>query len=123
MERDAFSHAEAALFRALGDETRVAVLNALRAKGSLTVGDICSEVDRELTLISHHLACLRTCGLVATERRGKNVIYSLNGHERVEKLLDLARTHVTEFHRQVLECRTASPGPVPARKPGPRRVR
>lgn len=108
---DDFARAESALFRALGDETRVAILDALRAGGSLTVGEICSEVDRELTLISHHLACLRSCGLVKTERRGKNVIYSLNGHERIEKLLGLARAHVAEFHRQVLECRTASPGP------------
>lgn len=120
---DDFARAESALFRALGDETRVAILDALRVKGSLTVGDICSEVDRELTLVSHHLACLRNCGLVKTERKGKNVIYSLNGHERIEKLLNLARTHVTEFHRQVLECRTASPEPTPARNPGPRRRR
>lgn len=105
---DDFARAESALFRALGDETRVAILDALRARGSLAVGDICSAVDRELTLISHHLACLRNCGLVTAERKGKNVIYSLNGHERVEKLLSLAHQHVTEFHRQVLECRTAS---------------
>lgn len=106
---DEFGRAESALFRALGDETRVAILEALRDGGSLTVGTICSAVDRELTLVSHHLACLRGCGLVAAERRGKNVIYSLNGHARIRKLLDLARTHVVEYHRQVLECRVATP--------------
>lgn len=109
MDRDAFSRAEAALFRALGDETRVAVLEALRGGRKLPVSEICSAVERELSLVSHHLACLRNCGLVTTERHGKNILYSLNGHERIENLLALASEHVVEAHRQILECREVAP--------------
>ncbi|MBI4362653.1 MAG: winged helix-turn-helix transcriptional regulator [Euryarchaeota archaeon] len=110
MKPDEFSRAEAGLFRALGDETRVAILGALRGGGPLSVGDIRVAVGRELTLVSHHLSCLRNCGLVTTERRGKSVLYSLNGHRRIEQMLALAGEHVEEAHRKILECRVAIPG-------------
>ena len=68
--------AAARFFRVLGDPTRLKILQLL-SEGERTVGELVSAVDQPQPRVSTHLACLRHCGFVSTERRGKEVIYRL----------------------------------------------
>jgi len=66
------------LFCALGDPTRLEIVGLLAAEGSeLCVCDIESRFDLSQPTVSHHLRILREAGVVASERRGTWVYYSL----------------------------------------------
>ncbi len=70
--------AGAALFKALGDETRLKILTTL----ACTEGEVCvCEFTETLPLnqptVSHHLRILRDADLVTCERRGTWVYYRL----------------------------------------------
>jgi ArsR family transcriptional regulator len=70
----------AALFKALGDETRLSILGYLLAKRDALC--VCHIEDYVKALsqptISHHLRLLREAGLVTAERRGTWIYYSVN---------------------------------------------
>jgi ArsR family transcriptional regulator len=70
--------ADAALFRALGDPHRLAMLATLaRAAGEVCVCDFTSGLPLNQPTVSHHLRILREAGLVTCERRGTWVYYRL----------------------------------------------
>ena len=63
-------------FRALGDETRLRILEHLVA-GERSVSDLIVLVDVGQSLMSHHLRILREAGLVVDRREGKWIHYSI----------------------------------------------
>jgi ArsR family transcriptional regulator len=85
-----------AMFRALGDATRLRIFEYLRSccgpvaveeSGDVrrvdgaTVGEVCCRItggERVTSTISHHVKELRLAGLVETERRGKQIICRIN---------------------------------------------
>ena len=69
--------AVAELFKALGDETRLAIVQMLLGK-ELCVCDVLDAFDMSQPTISHHLKILRQAGIVQDERQGKWIYYSLN---------------------------------------------
>ncbi len=88
-------------FSALSDETRLSILYALKENGSMCVNDICKVIGKDHSLISHHMSCLRNCGLVNTEKNGKFVVYSIK-NELISKILDLSDMHVKEMFEEIL---------------------
>jgi DNA-binding transcriptional ArsR family regulator len=77
----------AAIFRALGDETRLEILERLaRADESLCVCDLECCFDLSQPTISHHVRVLRDASLVKCERRGTWVHCAIDGNalERIE---------------------------------------
>ena len=64
-------------FMALADPTRRRILELLR-DGDLTAGELAEHFDISKPSLSHHLATLKSAGLVSDERRGQNIVYSLN---------------------------------------------
>lgn len=64
-------------FKALADPTRRCILELLR-DGDLTAGELAEHFDISKPSLSHHLATLKSAGLVSDERRGQNIVYSLN---------------------------------------------
>lgn len=62
------------ILRALGDVTRLSVLQAL-LEGPLHVHDLMKRVTVGQSLLSHHLKVLRDAGLVLAKRDGKAVLY------------------------------------------------
>src|SRR5215468_7003647 len=68
--------ATARFFRVLGDPTRLRILELLQDREQ-SVGKLVAAVGQPQPRVSTHLACLRHCGFVTTERRGKEVIYRL----------------------------------------------
>jgi ArsR family transcriptional regulator len=65
------------LFKALGDATRLRLVNLLHAQ-SLCVGDLQEVLGLSQPRVSSHLAILRAANLVRTQRRGARVCYSLS---------------------------------------------
>jgi ArsR family transcriptional regulator len=63
-------------FRALGDETRLRVLELLTT-GERTVADLMDATELGQSLVSHHLRTLREAGLVGTRREGRWVHYAI----------------------------------------------
>ena len=78
----------ARLFRALGDETRLAILKQLREQREVCACDFLACCDRTQPTVSHHLKVLREAGLVDAEKRGLWVHYSLNTR-KLEELRSL----------------------------------
>lgn len=64
-------------FKALSDPTRRKILDLLK-DGDLTAGQIAEHFDMTKPSISNHLSLLKQAGLVWDERRGQNIVYSLN---------------------------------------------
>ncbi len=79
----------AKLFRALADETRLAILRQLRDEGEVCACDFQACCTLAQPTVSHHLKVLREAGLVTAEKRGLWVHYRLNpaALERVRALL------------------------------------
>lgn len=65
------------LFKALNDPTRRQILDMLK-KSDLTAGEIADAFDFSKPSISHHLDLLKQAGLIAAEREGQFIRYSLD---------------------------------------------
>jgi ArsR family transcriptional regulator len=65
--------------KALGDMNRLKILNYLSDKGGCGecshLGDV---VDLAQPSISHHIKILADCGLIDSEKEGRNLKYTLN---------------------------------------------
>ena len=64
-------------FKALADPTRRRILELL-AQGDLTAGEIAEHFDMTKPSVSHHLNLLKSAELITDERRGQNIVYSVN---------------------------------------------
>ena len=91
---------KAELFKALGHPMRIRILDALR-DGELTVGDLQARVNAEQSLVSQHLAALRSRDLVHARREGTSVWYTV-ADPAIWQLLDTARDI---YARQLLNNR------------------
>jgi len=91
-------------FRALGDPTRVRILELLREHGELSVGELVARLGQSQPKVSNHLACLRWCGFVQT-RRDHPTIYYRVADERVTQLLALAHALLAANAEHVAACR------------------
>src|ERR1700712_145413 len=64
-------------FKALGDPTRLAIVNQLAGADEVCVCHLVPEAGLSQPTISHHLRLLRDAGLVTSERRGTWAYYRL----------------------------------------------
>jgi DNA-binding transcriptional ArsR family regulator len=60
-------------YRALGDETRLRIVQLLATEGERTVSDIAERLRLSQPLLSWHLRRLRRAGIVRTTREGRLV--------------------------------------------------
>ena len=67
-----------AVFKALADASRRSLLDALRARGGQTLGELCEGRDMTRQAVSKHLAVLEAANLIAVERRGREKLHYLN---------------------------------------------
>ena len=89
-------------FRALGDATRLRILERI-LEHPMTVSDLTRELGCPQSNVSNHLACLRWCGFLEAESRGKWTYYSVRD-PKVRALIDLGRTLVAENAEHVAAC-------------------
>ena len=73
------SDSEDAVFKALADATRRAVLDSLHAEGGQTVNGLCALFPAMTRFgVMKHLAVLEAANLVATHRVGRTKLHHLN---------------------------------------------
>ena len=82
------------LFKMFGDPTRVKILSCLQVR-DMCVSELAQALDMTDSAVSHQLKVLRTAKLVRSQKRGKNVYYSLND-EHVQTIVKMALEHVCE---------------------------
>lgn len=76
------------IFKLLADETRLRILFYLTRRGELHVRALCDLLDQSQPAVSHHLAMLRTAGMIEPRRDGKHNYYRVLP-ESFEHLVDL----------------------------------
>lgn len=89
-------------FRALGDPTRLKILNYLQ-EGEKNVGELVKLVETGQGRVSDHLCCLKSCGLVSTRRDGKFIYYKI-ADEHVRDLLKIAQDIISNNAEQIWSC-------------------
>jgi ArsR family transcriptional regulator len=64
-------------FKAISDPSRRKILKILR-EGSKTAGELAEDFEITKGSLSHHFNILKSADLVRCERRGQQLVYSLN---------------------------------------------
>lgn len=95
-------------FRALGDPTRLRLLEELRDREA-SVGELVERVGLPQPQVSRHLACLRWCGFVVTRREHRTVFYRV-ADDRVSDVLDLGRSLLADNAEHVSACQAVDGG-------------
>jgi DNA-binding transcriptional ArsR family regulator len=95
-------------FRGFGDPTRLRILDLLR-KEERSVGELVAALRQPQPKVSNHLACLRWCGFVTAERRGKRVFYRLSD-ARVAEVIDITKGLLGDNERGVATRASAPAG-------------
>ena len=79
------------LFKSLSDPNRVAILaRVAEHAGEMSVGEVASCCAIDLSVVSRHLRTLRESGILAAEKRGKQVFYRARFTELISLLRNLA---------------------------------
>ena len=76
--------------KGIGNASRYRIVEAL-FKGPRTVGQLVKTVRQSQPLVSQHLKTLKECNIVTDERRGQEVIYSLNSEYVLTLLKNLTK--------------------------------
>jgi DNA-binding transcriptional ArsR family regulator len=67
-----------AVFKALADPTRRALLDRLRAENGRTLNALCADLAMTRQAVTKHLGILEAANLIATIRRGRQKLHYLN---------------------------------------------
>ena len=92
----------ARVFAGISEPTRLHIILVL-LDGERNVSELVSAVGSSQGRVSMHLQCLRWCGFVESERRGKYVYYRVRD-ERVQELINLARAFAASYHQELASC-------------------
>jgi len=87
--------------KALADETRQKIM-AICCCELLSVNEIVAKINVAQPTVSHHLKILKAAGLVRSERRGKQVLYSLNQERMAEGCCRVAENFAPEHPLEIL---------------------
>ena len=85
----------APIFKALADETRLKIIDALCQEDELCVCDVAMVIGCSVPVASHHLRLLKSMRLAKSRKSGRMVYYSLHD-DHVRKLLEVALEHFLE---------------------------
>jgi DNA-binding transcriptional ArsR family regulator len=93
---------EAELFKVLGVESRIRIIDLLKQRGPLGVNEMAQTLGITPSAVSQHLKILRLAGLVRNQRKGFWIPYEVD-HEK--ELADLKRRE-QELEAELQELRT-----------------
>lgn len=95
----------ARLFRALGDATRLRIIELLLEEGELHQMEIVRRLGATQARISEHMVCLTWCGFVQTRVEGRRTLYRITNRQ-VRTLIERARSFLEQNQAQIASCRT-----------------
>jgi ArsR family transcriptional regulator, cadmium/lead-responsive transcriptional repressor len=99
--------ATARFFRVLGDPTRLRILQIL-GDGPRTVTELIQATAQSQPRVSTHLACLRHCGFVEADRRGKEMVYTL-ALDHLDELIDRSVDAMSPIANRLATCSRIGP--------------
>ena len=94
----------ARLFRALGEATRLRILELLLEMGELHQMEIARRLGATQARVSEHMACLVWCGFVEARSEGRRTLYRVS-NRRVRTLVEKARQFLDQNEAQIATCR------------------
>ena len=80
---------QARFLRCIGEPTRLQILKML-AEGETCVGELACVLNKEQSLISHHLRALRGCNIVKERQEAQKVYYKLMDVRLARLVIDSA---------------------------------
>ncbi len=89
-----------AVFRALADPSRRALLDRLRAHNGQTLNELCARLAMTRQAVSKHLGLLEEANLVATVKRGREKLHYLNP----VPIHEIAERWIGKFERQRVQA-------------------
>jgi DNA-binding transcriptional ArsR family regulator len=92
----------ARVFAGISEPARLQIL-LLLLDGEYNVGELVSRTNISQGRASIHLQCLRQCGFVTSERRGKFVYYRVRDG-RVRELIQRAQEFAAEYSGELVSC-------------------
>src|SRR5579872_5120734 len=84
------------VFKALGDSSRRALLDALYTNNGQTLGQLCEQHDMSRQAVTQHLAILEAANLIVTLKQGREKLHYLNPmplHEIHERWIEKFERH------------------------------
>lgn len=78
---------QARFLKCIGEPTRLQILKVL-AEGEKCVGEITSVLNKEQSLISHHLRALKECNIVTERQEAQKVYYKLTQDRLARFIID-----------------------------------
>jgi DNA-binding transcriptional ArsR family regulator len=92
---------------AMGDPTRRAIVQTLRAQGAMAVGDLARRFPVSRPAISQHLKILKDARLVADEAQGRRRLYRLDpaGFSSLRDYFDQFWTEALDAFAEHVEAR------------------
>lgn len=97
---------QARFLRCIGEPTRLQILK-LVAKGERCVGELARVLNKEQSLISHHLKALKECNIVTDRQEAQKVYYKLTD-DRLARLIIDSETLMIEL--SLCECQEVNSG-------------
>ncbi|MEO5678984.1 MAG: metalloregulator ArsR/SmtB family transcription factor [Acidimicrobiales bacterium] len=94
----------ARLFRALGDATRLRILELLLDEGELHQMELVRRLGATQARVSEHLSCLVWCGFVTSRIEGRRTVYRVT-NRRVGTLVAQAKKFMEANEAQIARCR------------------
>ncbi len=81
---------DSAFLRALTEASRLEVLRVLLLTGTSSIGELAAQLPQDRSVISRHLQVLESAGLVQSEWRGRDRLYTLDGQTCLANLERIA---------------------------------
>jgi len=78
---------QARFLRCIGEPTRLQILK-LVAKGEKCVGELARVLNKEQSLISHHLRALKECNIVKERQEAQRIYYKLTDDRLARLIID-----------------------------------
>ena len=89
-----------AVFKALADPTRRALLDALRARNGQTLSELSERPEMSRQAVTKHLRILEAANLVVSQKRGREKLHHLNP----VPIHDIAERWIDKFERGRLQA-------------------
>jgi DNA-binding transcriptional ArsR family regulator len=109
---------QARFLRCIGEPTRLQILKLL-AKGEKCVGELASVLNKEQSLVSHHLRALKECNIVKDEQEAQKVYYKLRD-VRLARLIIYSEALMKEL--SLCECQEVNYGKEENQRSGERQI-
>lgn len=78
---------QARFLRCIGEPTRLQILKLL-TKGERCVGELARVLNKEQSLISHHLKALKECNIVKDRQETQKVYYEITNDKLAKLIID-----------------------------------